>query len=177
MFRQCAPAPCSPPLGGSITDSAVRFTPAVKYGGRENRPSGRETRCIRYHPCRAHHKLEWARKLRRIYRASARAPYTPGEQHLSVYGGMRYCRAVPDSAFRIPPAINQSGRGSCAVFIAPLHERLTCPESGAHLRATLCGLAATFLITHYELCIIHSVLAFVTTDPATPPNTHQTAPA
>ena len=62
LFRQFTPAPCSPPLGGSGADSAVRFTPAVKYGGRENWPSRRETRCIRYHPCRAHHKLEWARK-------------------------------------------------------------------------------------------------------------------
>ena len=62
LFRQVAPAPCSPPLGGSIADSAVRFTPAVKYGGRENRPSGRDTRCISGHPCRAHHKLKWARK-------------------------------------------------------------------------------------------------------------------
>ena len=39
----------------------MRFTPAVKYGGRENQPSRRATRCIRYHPCRAHHKLKWAR--------------------------------------------------------------------------------------------------------------------
>ena len=62
LFRQVAPAPCSPPLGGSDGCSAVRFTPAVKYGGRENWPSRRETRCIRYHPCRAHHKLKWARK-------------------------------------------------------------------------------------------------------------------
>ena len=31
-----SPAPCSPPLGGSGASSAVRFTPAVKYGGREN---------------------------------------------------------------------------------------------------------------------------------------------
>ena len=62
LFRQVAPAPCSPPLGGSIADSAVRFTPAVKYGGRENRPSGRATRCMSGHPCRAHHKLKWARK-------------------------------------------------------------------------------------------------------------------
>ena len=61
LFRQVAPAPCSPPLGGSGAGSAVRFTAAVKYGGRENWPSGRETRCIRYHPCRAHHKLKWAR--------------------------------------------------------------------------------------------------------------------
>ena len=61
-YRQVAPAPYSPPLGGSDGCSAVRFTPAVKYGGRENRLSRRETRCIRYHPCRAHHKLKWARK-------------------------------------------------------------------------------------------------------------------
>ena len=62
LFRQVAPAPCSPPLGGSIADSAVRFTPAGKYGGRENRLSRRETRCMSGHPCRAHHKLKWARK-------------------------------------------------------------------------------------------------------------------
>ena len=62
LFSQFSPAPCSPPLGGSIADSAVRFTPAVKYGGRENWPSCRETRCMSGHPCRAHHKLKWARK-------------------------------------------------------------------------------------------------------------------
>ena len=56
------PAPCSPPLGGSDGSSAVRFTPAVKYGGREKWPSGRDTRCMSGHPCRAHHKLKWARK-------------------------------------------------------------------------------------------------------------------
>ena len=70
LFRQSSPAPCSPPLGGSDGSSAVRFTPAGKYGGRENKLSRRETRCIRYHPCRAHHKLEWARKLGRCPRAS-----------------------------------------------------------------------------------------------------------
>ena len=63
LFRQFSPAPCSPPLGGSVADSAVRFTPAVKYGGRENRPSGRATRCMSGHPCRAHHILKWARKF------------------------------------------------------------------------------------------------------------------
>ena len=63
LYRHFSPAPCSPPLGGSIADSAVRFTPAVKYGGRENWPSGRDTRCMSSHPCRAHHKLKWARKL------------------------------------------------------------------------------------------------------------------
>ena len=61
-YRQFAPAPCSPPLGGSDVTSAVRFTPAGKYGGRENRLSRRETRCMSGHPCRAHHKLKWARK-------------------------------------------------------------------------------------------------------------------
>ena len=63
MFRQVAPAPCSPPLGGSDGISAVRFTPAVKYGGRENWPPGRAARCMSSHPCRAHHKLKWARKM------------------------------------------------------------------------------------------------------------------
>ncbi len=56
------PAPCSPPLGGSIADSAVRFTAAVKYGGREKLAHGLATRCMSGHPCRAHHILEWARK-------------------------------------------------------------------------------------------------------------------
>ena len=62
LFRQFAPAPCSPPLGGSDGYSAVRFTPAGKYGGRENWPSGRDTGCMSGHPRRAHHKLKWARK-------------------------------------------------------------------------------------------------------------------
>ena len=66
LFRQFSPAPCSPPLGGSDGNSAVRFTPAVKYGGRENWPSGRDTRCMSGHPCRAHHKLEWARKMQSV---------------------------------------------------------------------------------------------------------------
>ena len=66
MFRQVAPAPCSPPLGGSIADSAVRFTPAVKYGGRENRLCSLATGCMSGHPCRAHHKLKWARKIQSV---------------------------------------------------------------------------------------------------------------
>ena len=66
MFRQVAPAPCSPPLGGSGAGSAVRFTPAVKYGGRENWLSGREIRCMSGHPCRAHHKLKWARNVQSV---------------------------------------------------------------------------------------------------------------
>ena len=61
-YSHFAPAPCSPPLGGSDGNSAVRFTPAGKYGGRENWPSGRATGCMSGHPCRAHHKLKWARK-------------------------------------------------------------------------------------------------------------------
>ena len=63
LFRQVAPAPCSPPLGGSDSCSAVRFTPAVKYGDRENWLCGLATGCISGHPCRAHHILEWARKV------------------------------------------------------------------------------------------------------------------
>ena len=65
-YSYFAPAPCSPPLGGSDENSAVRFTPAVKYGGRENTLFRRETRCISGHPCRAHHKLKWARKGRSV---------------------------------------------------------------------------------------------------------------
>ena len=43
------------------------------------------------------------------------------------------------------PAINQSGRGSYAVFIALLYERLTRPESSVSLRAAVYGTAAPFL--------------------------------
>ena len=62
LFRQFSPAPCSPPLGGSDGNSAVRFTPAVKYGGREKWLCCLATGCMSGHPCRAHHKLKWARK-------------------------------------------------------------------------------------------------------------------
>ena len=65
-YSHFAPAPCSPPLGGSDGGSAVRFTPAGKYGGRENRLSRRETRGMGGHPCRAHHKLKWARKKQSV---------------------------------------------------------------------------------------------------------------
>ena len=44
----------------------MRFTPAVKYGGRENQLSRRETGCMSGHPCRAHHKLKWARKVQSV---------------------------------------------------------------------------------------------------------------
>ena len=53
---------------------------------------------------RARHKPERARQLRRIYRASVRASYTPGEQRFSVCGDMRHCRNVPNSAFCLRPA-------------------------------------------------------------------------
>ena len=66
LFRQVSPAPCSPPLGGSDEISAVRFTAAVKYGGRENKPPRREAGCMSGHPCRAHHKLKWARKKQSV---------------------------------------------------------------------------------------------------------------
>ena len=65
------------------------------------------------HSACARHKPERARQLRRIYRASVRASYTPGERRLSVYGGIRHCRTVPkfripNSSFRIS---NQRWRG------------------------------------------------------------------
>ena len=69
-YSYFAPAPCSPPLGGSDGYSAVRFTAAVKYGGRENRLSRPETGYMSSHPCRAHHKLKWARKVDLGNRAS-----------------------------------------------------------------------------------------------------------
>ena len=46
-----SPAPCSPPLGGSIAGSAVRFTPAVKYGGREKVLICRATGCMSSQSC------------------------------------------------------------------------------------------------------------------------------
>ena len=68
-----------------------------------------------------------------------------------------YGTAAPflNSAFRIlpAPAINQNGRGSCAVFIALLYERLTRPESSVSLRAAVYGTAAPFLIPHSALAI------------------------
>ena len=65
-FLRCfSPAVCSP-LRRLRTCSAVRFTAAGKQGGRENWPSRRETRCMSGHPCRAHHKLKWARKMQSI---------------------------------------------------------------------------------------------------------------
>ena len=45
---------------------------------------------------RARHKPERARQQRRIYRASVRASYTPGERRLSACGDMRHCRDVPN---------------------------------------------------------------------------------
>ena len=112
LFRQVAPAPCSPPLGGSDGNSAVRFTPAVKYGGRENRPSGRETRCMSGHPCRAHHKLKWARKFGRYPPASVQASSTRRERQNN------HRRKVPLPYKATPPAklrnlhpVRQGGAG------------------------------------------------------------------
>ena len=42
LYRQFSPAPCSPPLGGSDADSAVRFTPAKsRAGAKTNRPAAK----------------------------------------------------------------------------------------------------------------------------------------
>ena len=104
LFRQVSPAPCSPPLGGSGAGSAVRFTPAGKYGGRENWPSGRDTGCMSGHPCRAHHKLKWARKLGRCTRASVFAFSTLREQQ----NNNRSNAPLPSSAS--PPAQTPTGQ-------------------------------------------------------------------
>ena len=119
MYRQFSPAPCSPPLGGSDGCSAVRFTPAVKYGGRENWPSGRATRCIRGHPCRAHHKLKWARKLGRCTRASVFAFSTLREQQNNNRG------KVPLPADAPPPTQTPTGQ-PCLTGVG--NNPLTIPE-------------------------------------------------
>ena len=98
------PAPCSPPLGGSGADSAVRFTPAVKYGGRENWPSGRAIGCMSGHPCRAHHKLKWARKIGRCPHASVKASHTLREQRSNKRD------KVPPPSNASPPAQTPQGQ-------------------------------------------------------------------
>ena len=84
--------------------SAVRFTPAGKYGGRENRLSGRATRCMSGHPCRAHHNLKWARKLGRCTRASVFAFSTLRE----LQNNYRSTAPLPSNAS--PPAHAPQGQ-------------------------------------------------------------------
>ena len=85
-----------------IPDSAVlvRAPPYIKVE-RENCPPDAIRRYS--HRCigRARHKLKRARQLRHIYPASAFALSTLGERRLSTRGGMRCCRGIPYSAFRI----------------------------------------------------------------------------
>ena len=57
------------------------------------------------------------------------------------------------SASLAAPAINRSGRGSCAAYIALLYERPPYSESGASLRATVCGTVAPSLIPNSEFRI------------------------
>ena len=59
------------------------------------------------------------------------------------------------SASLAAPAINRSGCGSCAAYIALLYERPPYSESSASLRATVCGTAAPSLIPHSEFRIPH----------------------
>ena len=61
MFSQFSPAPCSPPLGGSDADSAVRFTPAENRAGAKSSYSGAILVVVVTLLARAHHKLERAR--------------------------------------------------------------------------------------------------------------------
>ena len=56
MFRQVAPAPCSPPLGGSIADSAVRFTPAESRAGAKTGRPAAKLECVSKREIR---KFEW----------------------------------------------------------------------------------------------------------------------
>ena len=64
-------------------------------------------------------------------------------------------RLPPSGGIRIAslaaPAINQSGRGSYAVFIALLHSRLPRSESSAYLCTAICGTVATFLNSAFYL--------------------------
>ena len=97
-----SPAPCSPLRRlRAYSAELVRAPPYIKVE-RENCPPdaiGRYShRCIG----RARHKLKRARQLRHIYPASAFASSALGERRLSTRGGMRCCRGIPYSAFRIP---------------------------------------------------------------------------
>ena len=96
-----SPAPCSPLRRlRAYSAELVRAPPYIKVE-RENCPPdaiGRYShRCIG----RAGHKLKRARQLHRIYPASVFALSTLGERRLSTRGGMRCCRGIPYSAFRI----------------------------------------------------------------------------
>ena len=83
---------------------------------------------------------------------SSAVRFTPAESRAGAKTGRPDVKRDVFATIHAAPAINQSGRGSCTAFITLLHERLTRPESGAHLRTALCGIAATFLITHYAFC-------------------------
>ena len=61
MFSRFSPAPCSPPLGGSDADSAVRFTPAESRAGAKSGYSDAILVVFDALLARAHHKLERAR--------------------------------------------------------------------------------------------------------------------
>ena len=147
MFRQVAPAPCSPPLGGSDGCSAVRFTPAVKYGGRENWPSRRETRCIRYHPCRAHHILKWARKVQSVL--GVLYSHLPRSESRKTISAAKF-RCPP--MLRRPPKLQRVNPCSTGVGNNPL----TIPEHSrravsrmpkarrSRLSLTRCAICATF---------------------------------
>ena len=163
MFRQSSPAPCSPPLGGSIADSAVRFTAAVKYGGRENLLSSRETRCMSGHPCRAHHKLKWARKLSRYRRASVQASLTPGEQQNNNCGDVPFpANASPASPPTQPsqcqPCLTGAGDNPLTITKHSQHTVSRMPKA-RHSRLSLTRRAgcATFLCRFKPL--FHSSVA------------------
>ena len=61
LFSRFSPAPCSPPLGGSDADSAVRFTPAESRAGAKSGLTDAILVVAVTLLARAHHKLERAR--------------------------------------------------------------------------------------------------------------------
>ena len=135
----------------------MRFTAAVKYGGRENKPSCRETRCMSGHPCRAHHKLEWARKgqsgIKVLYEQVPRSESSKViiSQSRSYYL-LRVCKAASRARLRYMVECGQCGAAHitcCASAKAASRTRLrymvergqcgaahtTCCEAVRHLPA------------------------------------------
>ena len=126
----------------------MRFTPAVKYGGRENKLSRRETRCMSGHPCRAHHKLKWARKIGRCPHASVKASHTLREQRSNKRD------KVPPPSNASPPAQTPQGQpcltgvGNNPLTIKKPSQRAVSRMPKARrsrLSLTRCAGCATFL--------------------------------
>ena len=80
MFSQFSPRHVRHPSAAQL--QTRRWVHARrKVWRRENWPSCRETRCMSGHPCRAHHKLKWAREVIISPRGSVFASSTLREQY------------------------------------------------------------------------------------------------